>query len=82
MVAVATVAGAPSVIAQPRVKWRLSTAWPPALRMLQGSAQRLAKVVEQMSDGRFQIEVFAADQIVKAATKKHCCSDPNCDCGK
>jgi TRAP-type mannitol/chloroaromatic compound transport system substrate-binding protein len=64
--AAATAVGAPSVIAQPRVKWRLSTAWPPALKMLQGSAQRLAKVVEQMSDGRFLIEVFAADQIVKA----------------
>jgi TRAP-type mannitol/chloroaromatic compound transport system substrate-binding protein len=62
----ATAVDVPRVIAQPKVKWRLSTAWPPALKVLQGSAHRLAKVVEEMSGGRFQIEVFAGDQIVKA----------------
>ena len=40
---------APSVIAQPKVQWRMSTAWPPALDVMQGSAQRLAKVVEEVS---------------------------------
>ena len=31
--------------------WRLSTAWTPALDMLQGAAVRLAKVVEKISAG-------------------------------
>jgi len=61
---VTTLASAPHVIAQPKVQWRLSTAWPPALDNLHGSAQRLAKIVEEMSGGRFRIEVFPGGQIM------------------
>ena len=39
----AAVVDAPNVIAQPKVQWRMSTAWTPALDVLQGSAQQLAK---------------------------------------
>ena len=53
-----------NVIAQPKVRWRMSTAWPPTLDMLNGAAQRLANVVEEMSGGRFRIEVFPAGQIM------------------
>src|SRR5206468_2078689 len=63
-VAAATIADAPNVIAQPKVQWRMSTAWPQALKVMQGSADRLAKVVEEMSGGRFRIEVFAGGQIM------------------
>ena len=62
--AAAAIVDAPNVIAQPKVQWRMSTAWPPALDVPQGVAQRLAKVVEEMSGGRFRIEVFAAGQIM------------------
>ena len=66
---VATAAGAalvhaPNVIAQPKVQWRMSTTWTPALDVTQGAAERLAKVVEEMSDGRFRIEVFPGGQIM------------------
>jgi TRAP-type mannitol/chloroaromatic compound transport system substrate-binding protein len=64
-VAIATLADAPSVIAQPKVQWRMSTAWTPALDHLQGVAQRLAKVIEEMSGGRFRIEVFPGGQIMQ-----------------
>ena len=63
-VAAATIVDAPNVIAQPKVQWRMSTTWTPALDVLQGAAQRLARVVDEMSGGRFRIEVFAGDQIV------------------
>ncbi len=62
--AAATIVDAPNVIAQPKVQWRMSTAWTPALDVLQGAAQRLAKVVEEMSGGRFRIEVFSGGQIM------------------
>ena len=62
----ATALGAPSVIAQPKFQWRMSTAWPPALKLMHGSAVRLAKTVEELSGGRLRIEVFAGDQIVPA----------------
>jgi len=57
---------APNVIAQPKIQWRLSTAWPKQLDLLQGLAQRLATVVEEMSGGRFRIEVFPSGQIMQA----------------
>src|SRR5256885_15877318 len=42
---------APNVIAQPKFQWRMSTTWTPALDVLQGSAQHLGKIVDQMSGG-------------------------------
>jgi TRAP-type mannitol/chloroaromatic compound transport system substrate-binding protein len=54
----------PHVIAQPKIQWRMSTAYPPALVVQLGAAQRLAKAVEEMSSGRFRIEVFPAGQIM------------------
>jgi TRAP-type mannitol/chloroaromatic compound transport system substrate-binding protein len=63
-VAAAAIVDAPNVIAQPKVQWRMSTAWIPALDHLQGVAQRLAKVVDEMSSGRLRIEVFPGGQIM------------------
>ncbi|HEU4370569.1 MAG TPA: ABC transporter substrate-binding protein [Methylomirabilota bacterium] len=63
-VAAGTIAGAPSVVAQPKVRWRMSTTWSPALDHLQGSAERLAKIVEEVSGGRFRIDVFPGGQIM------------------
>ena len=64
--AVATaIVDAPNVIAQPKVQWRLSTAYPPVLDQLQGAALRMTKVVEEISGGRFRIEVFPGGQIMQ-----------------
>jgi TRAP-type mannitol/chloroaromatic compound transport system substrate-binding protein len=63
-VAAAALADAPHVIAQPKIQWRMSTAWPPALDVLQGAAERLGRVVEEMTGGRFRIEVFPGGQIM------------------
>jgi TRAP-type mannitol/chloroaromatic compound transport system substrate-binding protein len=60
----AVVVDAPHVIAQPKVQWRMSTTWTSALDLLQGGAQRLARIVEEMSGGRFRIEVFPGGQII------------------
>jgi len=62
--AAAAIIDAPNVIAQPKVQWRMSTTWTPALDVPQGAAQRLAKVVEEVSGGRFRIEVFPGGQIM------------------
>jgi TRAP-type mannitol/chloroaromatic compound transport system substrate-binding protein len=63
--AAAVLADAPNVIAQPKIQWRMSTAWTPALDHLQGTAQRLAKIVDETSGGRFRIEVFPGGQIMQ-----------------
>src|SRR2546426_12647630 len=63
-VGAAAVTHAPNVIAQPKVQWRMATTWTPALDHLNGAAQRLAKVVDETSGGRFRIEVFPGGQIM------------------
>ena len=60
----AAVIDAPHVIAQPKVQWRMSTAFGPALDVHARAAERLAKVVEETSGGRFRIEVFPGGQIM------------------
>ena len=50
---------------KPKVQWRLATGYPPSLDQLHGAAQRLAKVAEEMSGGRFRIEVFPSGQIMQ-----------------
>src|SRR5437667_11954862 len=62
--AAGAVVDAPNVIAQPKVQWRMSTAWTAAFDIHQGAALQLAKVVEEMSGGRFRIEVFPGGQIM------------------
>jgi TRAP-type mannitol/chloroaromatic compound transport system substrate-binding protein len=63
-VVAAPILGAPNVIAQPKVQWRMSTGWTASLDVLQGAAQRFAQVVEELSAGRFRIEVFPGGQIM------------------
>ncbi len=60
----ATVIDAPYVIAQPKIQWRMSTAWTAAMDVPQGAAERLARVVEETTGGRFRIEVFPGGQIM------------------
>jgi TRAP-type mannitol/chloroaromatic compound transport system substrate-binding protein len=55
---------APNVIAQPKIQWRMVTAWPTTLDMLHGAAVRMAKIVEETSGGRFRIEVFPGDRLM------------------
>jgi TRAP-type mannitol/chloroaromatic compound transport system substrate-binding protein len=64
-VAAGAVVDAPHVIAQPKVQWRMSTAWTSTLDVLQAAAERLAKAVEEMSGGRFRIEVFPGGRIMQ-----------------
>lgn len=63
-VTAAALADAPNVIAQPRFQWRMSTTWTPALDVLQGSAQKMAKMVDDMSGGRLKIQVFAGGELM------------------
>ena len=62
--ATAAIVDAPRVIAQPKIQWRMSTAWTPAI-LYQRAAEQLAKVVEEASNGRFRIEVFPGGQIME-----------------
>jgi TRAP-type mannitol/chloroaromatic compound transport system substrate-binding protein len=69
-----TAIDAPSVIAQPRVQWRMPTFWSPANDVLMGNAQKFAKMVDEMSGGRFKIQVFAAGELMPAPGVFDACS--------
>jgi TRAP-type mannitol/chloroaromatic compound transport system substrate-binding protein len=63
--AIAFAPAAPGIAqSQPDVKWRLSSSYPKSLDILQGSAVRIAKRVAELTDGHFQIQTFAAGEIV------------------
>lgn len=70
----AALADAPNVIAQPRFQWRMPTYWSPANDILLGNAQKFAKMVEEMSAGRFKIQVFAAGELMPAPGVFDACS--------
>jgi TRAP-type mannitol/chloroaromatic compound transport system substrate-binding protein len=70
----AALADAPHVIAQPRFQWRMPTFWSPANDILLGNAQKFARMVEEMSAGRFKIQVFAAGELMPAPGVFDACS--------
>jgi TRAP-type mannitol/chloroaromatic compound transport system substrate-binding protein len=56
---------APNVIAQPKIQWRMSTAYTAStVDVAQHAAEQLGKIVEETSGGRFRIEVFPGGQIM------------------
>lgn len=65
-VAASTTFGTVYAQAQPRIRWRMATHWPRALDVLFGGAERLARRVEAATDGRFQISVHPAGELVPA----------------
>jgi TRAP-type mannitol/chloroaromatic compound transport system substrate-binding protein len=48
----------------PELKWRLTASWPKSLDTLYGGCEYFAKRIAEITDNRFQIQVFAAGEIV------------------
>ncbi|MFO1070326.1 MAG: TRAP transporter substrate-binding protein [Geminicoccaceae bacterium] len=48
----------------PELKWRLTSSFPKSLDTIYGAAEVFAKAVAEMTDNKFQIQVFAAGEIV------------------
>ncbi|UZE47462.1 TRAP transporter substrate-binding protein [Rhodopseudomonas sp. P2A-2r] len=63
---VAGAAIAAPAIAQssPEIKWRLTSSFPKSLDTIYGASEVFAKAVAEATDNRFQIQVFAAGEIV------------------
>jgi TRAP-type mannitol/chloroaromatic compound transport system substrate-binding protein len=61
-----TAAIAAPAIAQshPEVKWRLTSSFPKSLDTIYGAAETFAKYIAEGTDNKFQIQVFAAAEIV------------------
>jgi len=48
----------------PELKWRLTASWPKSIDTLYGMCEDFAKNVAESTDNKFQIQVFAAGEIV------------------
>lgn len=62
--AAATVAAPAVAQSNPKVNWRLTSSYPKNLDVLFEPANTIARLVSEMSEGKFQIQVFAGGEIV------------------
>src|SRR4249920_3903820 len=63
--AAGTAVAAPAIAqSSPEVKWRLTSSFPKSLDTIYGGAEQLSKYVAEMTDNKFQIQVFAAGEVV------------------
>ncbi|HWX59161.1 TRAP transporter substrate-binding protein [Bradyrhizobium sp.] len=60
----ATLAAPAIAQSMPEIKWRMTTSWPKSLDTLHGGAEMMARMVGEATDGKFQIQTFAAGEIV------------------
>ena len=61
----ASAVAAPAIAqSMPEIKWRMTASWPKSLDTLYGGCEVMAKNVAEATDNKFQIQVFAAGEIV------------------
>ena len=65
LAAAATAVAKPAIAqSMPELKWRLTSSFPKSLDTIYGAAEVFAKAVAEATDNKFQIQVFAAGEIV------------------
>ncbi|HEX2887402.1 MAG TPA: ABC transporter substrate-binding protein, partial [Vineibacter terrae] len=82
--ATAAAALATPAIAQPAgemVRWRLVSSFPKSLDTLFGAALTIARVVGELTDGKFVLQPFAAGEIVPALQVLDAVANGTVDCG-
>ncbi len=63
--AAATALAAPAIAqSNPKISWRLASAFPKSLDTIYGGAEVFSKMLSEATDGNFQIQVFAAGELV------------------
>src|ERR1700755_2873992 len=63
--AAATAVASPAIAqSSPEIKWRLTSSFPKSLDTIYGGAEQLANYVAEMTDNKFQIQVFAGGGVV------------------
>lgn len=65
-VAAASVITAPAIQAKKTIRWKMVTTWPKNFPGLGTGANKLAELISQMSDGRLQVKVYGAGELVPA----------------
>src|SRR6187200_617639 len=63
-IAAGSVAAPAIAQSMPEVRWRLTASWPRSLDVPFGACETVAKYVAEATDNKFQIQLFAAGEIV------------------
>src|SRR4051794_32554503 len=67
LAAAASAVAKPAVAqSMPELRWRLASSFPKSLDTIFGASEAFAKAVAEASDRKFQIQVFAAGELVPA----------------
>jgi TRAP-type mannitol/chloroaromatic compound transport system substrate-binding protein len=82
-VGAAVAAARPALAQQTKetVKWRLTSSFPKNLDTLFGASATIARVVGELTDGRFTIQTFAAGEIVPGLQVLDAVSNGTIECG-
>jgi len=67
--------------ATPSIKWRMASSFPKSLDTLYGGAELFCKTVAELTDGRFQIQLFAAGEIVPGLQVLDAVQNNTVECG-
>ena len=70
-----------SGIVRPQVRWRMATSWPHSLETIFGGAQTISRRVAELSEGHFQIEPYAAGELVPGLEVLDAVQNGSVECG-
>src|SRR6186713_1612013 len=77
-----TLVAAPAIAqSAPEIKWRLTSSFPKSLDTIFGTAQTFAKYVAEATDNKFQIQTFAAGEIVPGLQVLDAVQNATVECG-
>ena len=65
----------------PEIKWRMAASWPKSLDTLFGGAEMMCKMVAEATDNKFQIQIFAAGEIVPGLQVLDAVQNGTVECG-
>jgi len=67
---------------QPQIRWRMASSFPKSLDTLFGTAEQIAGRVSRLTEGRFEIRVFAAGEIVPPLQVLDAVQNGTVECGQ
>jgi TRAP-type mannitol/chloroaromatic compound transport system substrate-binding protein len=80
-VAASTLAAPAIAQTNPEIKWRCASSFPKSLDTIYGGGEYVAKRVAEMTDGKFQIRVFASGEIVPGLQVLDAVQNNTVECG-
>lgn len=67
---------------EPAIRWRMASSFPKSLDNIFGAAEHLAARVKAITNGQFEIRVFAAGEIVPGFEVLPACGQGTVQCGQ